>query len=60
MFKSIQNNYFKSIDEKYHLLTTSKSEVDIKISKSLIKSEKRTKRLGVNIILTLVTYSKAL
>lgn len=60
MFKSIQNNYFKSIDEKYHLLTTSKSEVDIKISKSLIKSEKRTNSLGVNIILTLVTYSKAL
>ena len=61
MFKSFQNNYFISIDEKYHLQTTSKSEVDIKISKKFIKSKNRTKRLGVNIggRLTLINILKS-
>ena len=49
MFKWVQNKYFKSNLEKCHSLTTSESEVAIKISRNLIKSQKRTKLLDVNI-----------
>ena len=49
MFEWFQNNYFKSNPENCHLLTTSKSERVIEISGDLIKSENRTKLLGVYI-----------
>ena len=49
MFKWFQNDYFKSKPEECHLLITSKSEVDIKISGKWIKSENRIELLEVNI-----------
>ena len=42
MLEWFQNDYFKSNLEACHLLTTSKSELDIEISGNLIKSENRT------------------